>query len=78
MLLRQVVEVLQAATAAIIGKDAGRPSSFWRCLKHLLQLSQPMTTSLVGEANLRSLAGQGTSNKEHPIGEARYSLPVMG
>ena len=47
-------------------------------LHHLLQLSQPVATGLMGEAYLGLLPRQGTSYKQDPICETGYALPVMG
>jgi hypothetical protein len=78
VLLRRVVEVLQAATTTIFSKDARRSSPLRCRLKHLLQLSQPVATGLMGEAYLGLLPRQGTSYKQDPICETGYALPVMG
>jgi hypothetical protein len=78
VLLRRVVEVLQAATTTIFSKDARRSPPLRCRLKHLLQLSQPVTTGLMGEPNLRPLPRQSTSYKQDPICETGYALAVMG
>ena len=78
VLLRRVVEVLQAAPTTIISKDARRSSPLRCRLKHLLQFSQPVATGPMGEAYLRLLPRQGTSYKQDPICETGHALPVMG